>query len=88
VINNEGLWGTEIWGLERRVRYMRLRQGWSQEDLAVSIDVSQPTISRIELGIRPIAPVELGAMADALGVSLGTFIGTKQARVKRRVAAP
>jgi transcriptional regulator with XRE-family HTH domain len=55
----------------RGIRALRQRRGWRQEDLAAAASVSQPVVSRIELGELGNIPVfKLVAVARALGASV------------------
>lgn len=52
----------------RGIRALRQRRGWRQEDLAAAAGVSQPVVSRIELGQLERLPVfKLLSVAQALG---------------------
>jgi transcriptional regulator with XRE-family HTH domain len=84
--------------LGRQVRALRRRRGWRQEDLARAAGLSQPTISRLELGaadeltIRSIERVarSLGARLQVLlswnGESLDRLLDADHAALVERVA--
>lgn len=74
---------TDHTALGRRVYEIRERAGVSQAGLATAIGVSQPTLSRIESGDRPLTGSELVLLADALGVRVGTI--TAAHRIDERV---
>jgi transcriptional regulator with XRE-family HTH domain len=57
----------------RGIRVLRQRRGWRQEDLAAAAGLSQPVISRIELGDLdsiPVGKVARAARAVGAGVDL------------------
>jgi transcriptional regulator with XRE-family HTH domain len=51
-----------------RVRQEREKRGWSQRKLSERSGVPQPTISRIEAGVRKLDLVALEKIAKAFGV--------------------
>ena len=54
----------------RGIRVLRQRRGWRQEDLAAAAGLSQPVVSRIELGdLASIAVGRLERVVRALGAS-------------------
>ncbi|MGJ9616924.1 helix-turn-helix domain-containing protein [Actinotignum sp. GS-2025b] len=63
-----------------RIVAARTRVGMSQRDLAASSGLSQPTIHRIETGVRPVALIELTLIADACGVLVDDLQGTPTIR--------
>ena len=52
-----------------RIRYERLRRGWSQEQLGRLSHIHQPVIAYIELGRVLPSDDELTSLARALGIS-------------------
>ena len=63
-----------------RIKELRQMLGISQNDLAVKLQlvglgITQKTISRIETGDRVVPDYELKYFAEALGVSVGFFLG-------------
>lgn len=66
-----------------RVKAARAVRGWNQTMLAEAADVSQPTVSRMESGNRPVTLVEADKLATALGVALDTLL--YGSRVQERV---
>ena len=64
----------------RSLRAARARRGWTREELAVHSGVSWSAIAQIELGRRTDVRLStLSAVADALGVSVDSLIGTAAA---------
>ncbi|GAB3969421.1 helix-turn-helix transcriptional regulator [Actinoallomurus acanthiterrae] len=67
----------ELDGLVRkRIRALRVAQGWSLEELAARANVSQSTLSRIENGRRRLALDQLVTLARALDTSLDQLVET------------
>ncbi|MFD9948653.1 helix-turn-helix domain-containing protein [Nonomuraea sp. NPDC059023] len=67
----------ELDGLVRkRIRALRVAQGWSLEELATRANVSQSTLSRIETGQRRLALDQLVTLARALDTSLDQLVET------------
>ncbi|MBM7439570.1 helix-turn-helix domain-containing protein [Streptomyces sp. HB132] len=65
----------ELDGLVRkRIRALRVAQGWSLEELATRANVSQTTLSRIENGQRRLALDQLVVLARALDTSLDQLV--------------
>jgi transcriptional regulator with XRE-family HTH domain len=56
-------------GMSVRIKEARQARGWSQQDLAERIGVSQPTIVHWEQGTHTPRNLALARLADALGVS-------------------
>jgi transcriptional regulator with XRE-family HTH domain len=61
-------------GIARRVREIRLDQGWTQADLAQAIDRSVEGAARIERGKALPHPHTLRALADATGTSVAWIL--------------
>jgi transcriptional regulator with XRE-family HTH domain len=69
--------GSELDSLVRkRIRALRVAQGWSLEELATRARVSQSTLSRIENGQRRLALDQLVTLARALDTSLDQLVAT------------
>jgi transcriptional regulator with XRE-family HTH domain len=67
----------ELEGLVRkRIRALRVAQGWSLEELASRAKLSQSTLSRIENGQRRLALDQLVVLARALDTSLDQLVET------------
>ncbi|MFF5724212.1 helix-turn-helix domain-containing protein [[Kitasatospora] papulosa] len=69
--------GDELDGLVRkRIRALRVAQGWSLEELATRAHISQSTLSRVENGRRRLALDQLVTLARALDTSLDQLVET------------
>lgn len=62
--------------VRKRIRALRVAQGWSLADLAARAQVSQSTLSRIENGQRRLALDQLVTLARALDTSLDQLVET------------
>lgn len=62
--------------VRKRIRALRVAQGWSLEELATRASVSQSTLSRIENGRRRLALDQLVTLARALDTSLDQLVET------------
>ncbi|EDY45297.1 XRE family transcriptional regulator [Streptomyces sp. SPB074] len=62
--------------VRKRVRALRVAQGWSLEELARRANLSQSTLSRIENGQRRLALDSLVTLARALDTSLDQLVET------------
>ncbi|WP_199546275.1 helix-turn-helix domain-containing protein [Streptomyces sp. N35] len=60
--------------VRKRIRALRVAQGWSLEELAARAKVSQSTLSRIENGQRRLALDQLVTLARALDTSLDQLV--------------
>ncbi|WP_329183175.1 helix-turn-helix transcriptional regulator [Actinacidiphila glaucinigra] len=60
--------------VRKRIRALRVAQGWSLEELATRANVSQSTLSRIENGQRRLALDQLVTLARALDTSLDQLV--------------
>ncbi|SFF28778.1 transcriptional regulator, XRE family with cupin sensor [Streptomyces mirabilis] len=60
--------------VRKRIRALRVAQGWSLEELAARARVSQSTLSRIENGRRRLALDQLVTLARALDTSLDQLV--------------
>lgn len=69
--------------VRKRIRALRLAQGWSLEELAARAQVSQSTLSRIENGRRRLALDQLVTLARALETS-----STNWSRPPRTTSSP
>ncbi|RMB79814.1 helix-turn-helix domain-containing protein [Streptomyces shenzhenensis] len=67
----------ELDGLVRkRIRALRVAQGWSLEELATRANLSQSSLSRIENGQRRLALDQLVTLARALETTLDQLVET------------
>ncbi|MGM9475711.1 type II toxin-antitoxin system antitoxin SocA domain-containing protein [Pedobacter sp. GSP4] len=57
-----------------RITKLRLKKGFSQEDLAKSISISRPSLTQIELGNRGVSLNEMQKLAVVLNFSLDNFM--------------
>ncbi|MET8649705.1 MULTISPECIES: helix-turn-helix domain-containing protein [Nocardia] len=62
--------------VRKRIRALRVAQGWSLEELATRAHLSQSTLSRIENGQRRLALDQLVTLARALDTSLDQLVET------------
>lgn len=62
--------------VRKRIRALRVAQGWSLEELASRAKLSQSTLSRIENGRRRVALDQLVTLARALDTSLDQLVET------------
>lgn len=62
--------------VRKRIRALRVAQGWSLEELASRANVSQSTLSRIENGQRRLALDQLVTLARVLDTSLDQLVET------------
>ena len=62
--------------VRKRIRALRVAQGWSLGELASRANVSQSTLSRIENGQRRLALDQLVTLARALDTSLDQLVET------------
>lgn len=58
----------------RRVQWHRKNNGYTQEKLAEIVDVSTPTISRLENGEQMVGVLKLMQIAEALGVTADALL--------------
>ncbi|MFG2073177.1 helix-turn-helix domain-containing protein [Nonomuraea maritima] len=60
--------------VRRRIRALRVAQGWSLEELATRANLSQSSLSRIETGQRRLALDQLVTLARALDTTLDQLV--------------
>lgn len=58
----------------RRIRYYRLKRGWSQEKLAEMADMDRTHVGRIERGEKNIGIENLARLARVLGVRVAGLV--------------
>jgi transcriptional regulator with XRE-family HTH domain len=59
-----------------RIRELRFRRGWTQQELAAAAELSPRTIEYAEAGKR-VSPPTITSIAEALGVRVESLIGGK-----------
>ncbi len=59
----------------KRIRDHRVRRGWTQEEVALRIDLSPSYYAGIERGIYNPSLLTLALVAEALGVSIHALLG-------------
>lgn len=62
--------------VRKRIRALRVAQGWSLEELATRARMSQSSLSRIENGQRRLALDQLATLARALDTTLDQLVET------------
>src|ERR1051325_50638 len=62
--------------VRKRIRALRVAQGWSLAELATRANLSQSSLSRIENGQRRLALDQLVTLARALDTSLDQLVET------------
>ncbi|GAA2069635.1 helix-turn-helix transcriptional regulator [Streptomyces albiaxialis] len=62
--------------VRKRIRALRVAQGWSLEELATRANLSQSSLSRIENGQRRLALDQLVTLARALDTTLDQLVET------------
>ncbi|MEU8717628.1 XRE family transcriptional regulator [Streptomyces sp. NPDC093084] len=67
--------------VRKRIRALRVAQGWSLEELATRAHLSQSSLSRIENGQRRLALDQLVTLARALDTTLDQLVETADADV-------
>jgi transcriptional regulator with XRE-family HTH domain len=60
--------------LGRRIRAHRRRKGWTQTDMAVSLDMNRGHISDIELGKREVGIITLQVIARGLNTTMENLL--------------
>ena len=70
----------------QRIRILRKRQIWSQEEFAERLGVSTITISRIENGTTRIDVQLLMNMAEVLQTKVTTILGTEEGYSCRKIS--
>lgn len=86
----------------QRIAELRKLKGFSQEDLAKSVNISRPSLTQIELGNRSVDVFELQRLSQVLGFSLDDFMSVdfsvsheltvkeekKSKKVEERISVP
>jgi transcriptional regulator with XRE-family HTH domain len=60
--------------LGKRIRTHRRKKGWTQTDMAVSLDMNRGHISDIELGKREVGIITLQVIARGLNTTMETLL--------------
>ena len=68
--------------LRKLLKEARRQAGLRQVDLAARMGVPQSLISKIEVGERRVDLLELRAICEALGLSLGEFVDRLEKRLE------
>jgi transcriptional regulator with XRE-family HTH domain len=63
------------------VRELRAARGWSQEELADRVGIHRTYIGDVERGERNLGLVNLGRIADALGLTTGELMAEVDKRL-------
>ena len=66
-------------GIGERVRRARVAAGFSQEHVALHLDLPRTAISKLEAGTRSMSAREAVALAEFLGVAVGSLLGEPEA---------
>jgi transcriptional regulator with XRE-family HTH domain len=67
--------GIDVNGIGQRIREARSKRGWSQNELASRAGVKQPTLQRIEAGLRQDPSIRtIAALAVALGMTIDALV--------------
>ena len=64
---------SKIFGLGEKIKYLRIKNGLKQKDLALKAGISQEHLSKIEAGVN-ISGATLSKIANALMVDINYFI--------------
>ena len=71
----------------RRVRELREARGVEVSAIIETLEISQPTYSRVEAGARPLKGHELVLLADLLGVRVASIVELPRIKARVRYAA-
>ena len=58
----------------KRIRLLRKRKGWTQTDMAVSLDMNRGHISDIERGKREAGIITLQVIARGFGIKMSELL--------------
>ena len=65
--------------LDKRLKELRKKAGWSQQKLAEKAGLSYNTITKIEQGVATMPTIQtMVKLADAFGISLDALVGRGQ----------
>lgn len=62
--------------LGKKLKGLRIKSGFSQEDIARMLNISRPSVVQIEKGNRQISAIELSMLSEALGFSADDFLSS------------
>ena len=66
-----------LFKIEQSVRYLRLKQGITQEELAFRAEINMNSVSTLERGINNIKIKTLYKIAEALNVNINEILNCK-----------
>jgi transcriptional regulator with XRE-family HTH domain len=58
----------------KRIRLLRKQKGWTQTDMAVTLDMNRGHISDIEQGKREVGVITLQVIARGLGTTMSELL--------------
>ena len=58
----------------RRLRYLRERSKWTQEDVAEKLNISQAAYSRLEMGVIELSVDKLFKLADLYAIAVSELV--------------
>ena len=64
--------------LGKKIKYYRIKQGYTQEKLSELIDISQKALSSIEIGENFVTAETLDKLLDALGITAEELFATNK----------
>jgi transcriptional regulator with XRE-family HTH domain len=73
--------------LARRLREAREHAGMSQEEVALTLAMSRPTVGNMETGVRKVEAVELHLLSTLYGRTVDFLLGREQPSSDTRVAS-
>ena len=60
----------------RRLKSIRVENGFSQEDIAKILQIPRSSVVQMEKGNRQISAVELALLSESIGFSIDRFLGS------------
>lgn len=63
--------------LGEKIRHLRERLDWSQEQLAAKLGIPRPSVSQVESGRRDVSTSELMKLSDIFGLSVDELLNPK-----------
>lgn len=70
--------------LGKKIRLLRHQKGWSQEDVAVQLDISIPAFSKIETGITDVNLSRLTQISKIFGLSVIEMLSQENPEEKEK----